>query len=93
MNLRDKTELSILGMKHEVTYFKSHDGNDGAMGRSHIKHGIINICDEMPDDIQEQTILHEVVHIISDHLELEMKENQVGGLATGLYAFIKENKL
>jgi len=93
MKLLGKKEVMVLGMKHKISYFKEHDPTDSAMGRSLIKMGEIKICNEMPKDIQEQTISHEVVHIINDHLGIELKENQVCALASGLYSFIKENKL
>lgn len=93
MNLLNKKELLILGMRHKVTYFENHDNGDNAMGRSDVKKATIRICKEMGTDTKEQTILHEAIHIISDHLALSLTENQVCALSAGLYSFFKENKL
>jgi hypothetical protein len=42
----------------------------------------------------EQTFFHEVIHAISDHyINSELSERQVDNMATGLYAFLKDNKL
>ena len=39
------------------------------------------------------TLLHELIHVISENANLDLKENQVKRLAHGIYAIIKDNKL
>lgn len=80
-------------MLFKVHYVNSYGRDDNAMGRSDSKLGNIYICSEMPKDIQEQTLLHEVLHIIDYNLGTKLTEEQVLALSAGMYSFFKENKL
>lgn len=61
---------------------------DGAaMGRSNSKIGQILISKDMPEDIKQATILHEIIHQISDRLGIDLNETQVRGLESGLIPF------
>ena len=39
------------------------------------------------------TLLHEIIHIIEENLRIDITEEQLGLISTGLYGIIKENKL
>ncbi len=93
MNLLNKKEYLIFGVKHTVVFADNQFRQDTMMGKSDCKDGKILLCSDMPTEIQEQTFFHEVIHLIDMNLSLNLKESQVNALATGLYSFIKENKL
>jgi hypothetical protein len=93
MKLFGKKEVFILGMKIKITYFDSSCRADNTMGRSDEKNGIISLCKDMPNDVAEQTLLHECIHLISDNVAAGLTEKQVTAISAGLYSFIKENKL
>jgi hypothetical protein len=76
-----------------VKEFEARDRMESAMGRSDSKNNQISICKELPSDVQEETLLHETIHLISENLGLELKEKQVQGLSVGLYDFLKSNGL
>jgi hypothetical protein len=93
MDLLGKTQISILGMVHEISTYKEHSKEDPSMGTSDCKMGTVKLCEGMPPDIAEQTLLHEIIHLIDRNLAIGLKENQVISLAAGLYSVIKENNL
>ena len=93
MKLKGLKEITVLGMKHTITYFESNCRTDDNMGRSDTKMGQITLCKGMPQDIEEQTLLHEIIHVIDGNLSTNMSEKQVTAISAGLYAVIKENKL
>ena len=93
MKLLGKKKYLIFGVKHKLIYFNNSHRQDVAMGKSDCKDCVIRLCNDMPTEMQEQTLLHEVVHLIDMNLSLKFTEEQVNALATGLYSFIKENKL
>ena len=55
------------------------------MGTVESDGGVIYIAEDLPPSITESTILHEIIHAISDNLNLDLNEVQVHGLECGLY--------
>ena len=51
----------------------------------------ILIEDGMKPDTQKDTILHEVLHAISDEMELDLSEEQVTGAAKGILCVLMDN--
>ena len=90
--IEDK-EVRILGVNYKISLFDSPGREDGSMGRSDVMMGKITICKDMPQDIQEQTLLHEILHIIDLNVGTKLTEEQVTALSAGLYSVIKENNL
>lgn len=43
------------------------------------------------DDQLRDTVLHEVIHVVEQCMQLDLEEQQVAGLATGLYAVFRDN--
>ena len=43
-----------------------------------------------PETIQA-TLLHEAIHVISDHMHLGLSERQVRGLEVGISSFLRDN--
>ena len=52
----------------------------------------VYIREDLPEDLQRTTALHEVLHLTSDHLHLDLSEAQISGLACGLKGVLSENK-
>ena len=83
--------VKVLGITYQVKYIESCDRNDTFMGRCDGKLAVITIAKEMPKELQAQTLTHEVIHAISNILELGLTETQVSGLAAGMLS-IEEKK-
>jgi Zn-dependent peptidase ImmA (M78 family) len=95
MNGKSKdTSISILGVTYSITRLPDDKMQQGA-GAAELDHASILINKDIKKQRQEQRLIHEVLHIISDELELELNEKQIMGLAAGLYSVgtrIKESK-
>jgi len=78
-------KIQILGKDYKVEYVDSKSLG-GAYGDCCTKKAYIRINRENTKQHQEDTLLHEVVHIISDEMDLELTEPQVRRLATVLYS-------
>lgn len=86
--------IKILGKQVALKILPDNEfTNPTLMGRCDSKKGLILVSTEMPPDNQEETLLHETIHYLSDLLYINLNEKQVVALASGLYAFIKENEL
>jgi hypothetical protein len=77
--------IQILGKTYKIEYVdnKTLGGNYGDCNTTK---AYIRINKEITKQQQEDTLLHEVLHIISDELKIELEERQVHPLATALYS-------
>lgn len=78
-------KIQILGKEYSIEYVdcKTLGGNCGDCNTTR---AYIRINKETTKQQQEDTLLHEVLHIISDEVILDLTEQQVGRLATALYS-------
>jgi flagellar assembly factor FliW len=51
----------------------------------------IDLKEGMQFEKGQEVLLHEVLHAISDLMEIGLKEKQVSTLAVGVYQFLKDN--
>jgi len=83
--------INICGINYSIEEVEFlTDG--AAMGRSNSMAAQIYINRNMPDEVKQSTILHEIIHQIADRLGLDLKESDVRCLETGLLPFFKEVK-
>jgi hypothetical protein len=52
---------------------------------------VITINADITEEQKQQTLLHEIMHVISNELALELEEAQVQRLANGFYNVLKSN--
>ena len=64
---------------------------DGDMGDCNTEAQTITIRTGQPLENEQDSVLHEVLHAISDYMEIKLREHQVTKLATGLLAVLKDN--
>lgn len=86
-----KDTITILGKTYEVV--KSDDiAIGGYMGLSNQYTQKIAIANNISKDQEEETLIHEVIHIIDMELSLGLSEETVARLAVGLYSAGFTNK-
>lgn len=84
-------ELRILGHQVSIRRIFSTWTMGEKIGESDCDRGEILILAGLESSVDEATVLHEAIHVISDHLSLDVSEAQVSGLAQGLFAMLKDN--
>lgn len=52
---------------------------------------LIKISEELPQELSQDTLLHEVMHAVDYQMHINMKERQISAMASGLIAVFKEN--
>lgn len=77
--------VSVLGKDYEVNFKAAIDMHSNA-GTLHVDKGVIDINEEHSPDCVEDSLLHEIVHIIDKELALGFDEDLVRRLTTGLYS-------
>jgi len=83
--------VKILGCNVKVKYFDNLHRSDCDMGRCDSKMNIILVNAEMPEDVQRQTLLHEIMHKLSDDLSLNLTEDQVSALSVTVFGVLTDN--
>lgn len=85
--------MRILGKKITVKYLSENSYIDGYKGRVDSNRNEIVIRKDMPVENQEETLLHEVIHNISDNIGIGLDENQVKQICVSLYSVFKDNNI
>lgn len=60
-------------------------------GANYPKHGIIEYDSEQKADQLQDTLLHEMIHVLDYDMQLELSERQVHCLASGIICLMKDN--
>ncbi len=82
--------MKILGKNYEINFIEPNEFSDTSlMGRCDVKLGKIYLNSLMPEDIIQETLLHEVIHVIDHCLGIGLTEQQVTSLSAGLFATFK----
>jgi len=79
-----KGTLSVLSKTYAITELARMDDKT-FLGRSNRDFGLIEIHSGITVQEQEETLLHEVIHIVDQSLKLDLSEDQVIRLSVGLY--------
>ena len=59
------------------------------LGRSSFSDQWVRVSGSRPFDGRDSTLLHELIHLVSDTVELGLKEHQISVLAETLFAFLR----
>src|SRR5690606_12778916 len=91
--------IRVLGKRYAVHYVPAgHEGlKDGpdddepGTGRSDSDKQVVYIEDGQPLENEQDTVLHELFHLVEANLDLDLGEDVVVCLTTALLAIIKDN--
>ena len=77
--------ITILGKTYSIEYVDElHSA--GTMGAANRNHQTIIICKDNHEEQQNDTLLHEVIHMISRELMMDLDEQTIARLAVGLHS-------
>jgi len=93
MRIPDK--LDILGQTFKIRKVKGLSDENGQVlcGCSVAVAQEIHINTSFPQEVQECTLLHEIIETLNTLMEMEMPHKNISSLETGLYQVLKTNKL
>lgn len=83
--------LRILGHNVCVSLVTSPMGSTDVIGEADYQGGQIRILANLEQSVFQATLLHETIHIIDHHLGLQLSEEQVAGIAQGLFQVFRDN--
>lgn len=79
--------VRILGKEYEVKVFEDFEN----CGECDDIKQTLKIQAGMPLTLEQDTLLHEVIHALDFNMKTHMKERQVSALASGLIAVFRDN--
>ena len=85
-------KINIMG--HEYDLIEESPGMwSQGIGRSNAYTGKIKISEDITEEAKLSTLLHEVIHVISDLCDLPTKDDEraISVLAVGLFDFLRRN--
>jgi hypothetical protein len=85
--------IKILGHLYRIEYVKDLSRDRNLRGEVLYGKLLINLSPDIPTQLQEEALLHEVIHAISNEVALDLSENQVTSLSSVLYQVLKDNCL
>lgn len=93
MKLLKKVRVS--GKTFSVKYFDfdKRVGSNGIDGNVDMSTQVIQIDSKNHTELQEEALLHEILHCVFDAAQLEQDEPTIGRLSNGLYQVLKDNNM
>lgn len=79
--------IRIMGKDYEVKVFEDFEN----CGECDDLKQMLKIQASMPMTLEQDTLLHEVIHALDFNMKTHMKERQVSALASGLIAVFRDN--
>jgi len=91
--MMSETEFSVRVFSHDFKVIVGSPGgwSETSMGNSSVLEQKIQLNAAMPHDVRCSTLLHELVHAISDLMSAGLSEAQVDAVAVGMFTIIKDN--
>ena len=94
MKIPDKIKISGIDYKIEIAKDYTDDMNEAEnRGRVVFRKGVIRILESYFPESKSRTLLHEIIHILDDDLDLDLTEQTIRRLTSGLYQVLKDNSL
>ena len=84
-------KIKILDHEIDVEYCNPNIWAENGLGRCSAGLLKILVSNKAAKDIQDSTVLHEIIHMIFDLNSLEYHESTVDALALGINSLIKNN--
>ncbi len=87
------TKLKFLGKSFDIIQDDDVMKDETNMGSSSIIYGKITLTKKMPEDVKDETLLHEILHMIVDSNSIKLEEKDVCVISNCLYAILKDNNM
>ncbi len=84
------TGIKVAGSIYQIKQSPELE-QEGLLGEVNFNNQQIRINPNYSKEVQELTLLHEIVHVVNYTYNVGLEEEQVDRLSRGLYATIKEN--
>jgi len=84
-------KVKVLGQTFSIQFATGEPLDEDDLGECSVDKLTLTVRDGLHPEKERLVLVHEIVHAIEDVLGLNLKEKQVEGLETGIYALIRDN--
>ena len=85
--------IKFMGYTFRVIQETEHTEEEERYGLIDYRSQTIQLNKYSTDQRKQETLVHELIHLVLDFLKVELDEDDVGRMGHGLYAILKENGL
>ena len=85
--------IRFMGYTFRVVQETEHTEDEERYGLIDYRTQTIQLNRNTSDERKQETLVHELIHLVLDFTKVELEEDDVGRLGHGLYAILKENGL
>lgn len=86
-------KLKIAGYNYKVRHCKNDARDENRTGWHNSNNNEIGIDPDLKEEIQQSTLLHEIIEAINYHNELKLEHPQISILETNIFQVLHDNKL
>jgi len=87
-----ENELRICGMNCKIEKVKNYARDYTFLGTFCGNDSIIKLDNDLKLEVEQKTLLHEIIESINYQFELDLEHNKISTLETALFGIIKDNK-
>jgi len=94
--LKIPNDIIINGITYKILIKKPVKCNlseEQFRGSADYKDATITISNAYQQESKERTLIHEILHILDDDYKIDLSEDHIRRIATGIYTVLKSNKL
>lgn len=89
---KEERLITLYSQPITVQYADSAHWSGGMMGQANARDWVITLADNLTPDVESNTLLHELIHMIADTQELGLSEVAVNVLTNGLLDLFRRNE-
>ena len=83
--------IKFMGYTFQVTSETERAEEEECYGIINYKTQTIRLYNPVSNERKAETLIHELIHLVTDFLKINLEEDDVSRLGKGLYAALKEN--
>lgn len=87
-----ENKLKICGMDCEITKVENYARDYNFLGTFCGNDSIIKLDNALKLNIEQKTLLHEIIEAINYQFELDLEHNKISTIESALFWIIKDNK-
>lgn len=89
-------EIKFMGCRYQISEV-THLDNGDAWGRTDLNRNKIFLESEIPEDLKQEVLIHELMHVAYKHtsniLTDEQEESVISPWSANIYGILKDNNL
>jgi len=83
--------LTILGYEYSLDKEKALEDMEGNVGFCDFDHLQMRVANDVPSDVRNSTLIHEIIEAVNYHLEVGLTEQKIKQLEVGLFQALTRN--